>query len=81
MTPIAVMLNLVSFGEEKESERNCGNVKYVKLFGVLGTYREDSPISSENPKKFNMFNISAVSLTFLPPKPTKFNITAVGVKK
>ena len=25
-----------------------------------------------------MFNISAVSLTFLPPKPTKFNISPVG---
>ena len=27
-----------------------------------------------------MFNISAVSLTFLPPKPTKFNISPVGSK-
>ena len=83
----AVMLNLVGFGEKKVSETaemlnmlNFGFVKHVKLFGVFGTYGEDSPISSKNPKKFNMFNISAVSLTFLPPKPTKFNISPVGSK-
>ena len=32
MTPTAVMLKLVSFGEKK-SEQNCGNAKHVKLLG------------------------------------------------
>ena len=36
----------------------------------------DGPKRSENPK---MFNISAVSLTFFSPKPTKFNISPVRI--
>ena len=31
------------------------------------------------PKKFNMFNISPAGSIFWAFKPTKFNITAVGV--
>ena len=42
MTPTAAMLNLVSFSEKKVSE-TAEMLKHVKLFGVLGTYREDIP--------------------------------------
>ena len=80
ITAVGVICN-VKLGDLwwQTSERNCRNVQHVKLFGVFGTYRAIFPISSKNPKKFNMFNISAVSLTFFSPKPTKFNTTAVGV--
>ena len=53
MTPTAVMLNLVGFGEKKVSE-TAKMLNMLKFFGVFGTYREDSPISSKNPKDFNV---------------------------
>ena len=60
----------------EKSERNCRNVKHVKLFGFseLMGYRPGGP------KKFNMFNISPAGSIFLAFKPTKFNISPARSK-
>ena len=89
MLPAWEMLNMLFFSwaarpishVKKKNERNCGHDKHVKLFWVFGTYREDSPISSKAPKKFNIFNVSAFSLTFWATKAHQvFNISPVGSK-
>ena len=72
------MLNLVGFGEKKVSE--TAEMLNMLNFWGFGTSRAIFPISSKNPKKFNMFNISALLLAFLPPKPTNYNISLVGSK-
>ena len=61
---------LCGFKRQKNASR-WGNVKHVKRFWAA------RPISHKfrKPQKFNMFNISVVSLTFFSPKPTDFNIS------
>ena len=68
------MLNLMGFGEKNVSETaEVLNMLNFLAFSELMGY---GPIG---PKQFNMFNISPAGGIFLVFKPTKFNITAVGV--
>ena len=67
------MLNFVGWNDKKMLPAG----EMLNMLNFFGPPRPH-PISSKNPKKFNMFNISAVSLTFFSPKPTDFNISPVG---
>ena len=60
------MLNLVGFGEKKVSE-TAEKLNTLNFWGFLELIGKINP-SSKNPQKFNMFNISAASLTFFAIK-------------
>ena len=74
MIPTGEMLNLVSFGQKKVSE----TAEMLNMLNFLG-FSELMGYGPGGPKKFNMFNISPAGSIFVELKPTKFNITAVGV--
>ena len=70
--PAKEMLNLISFG---------GTAEMLNMLNFWGVLELIGKITFPKPQNFNMYHVSAVSLTFFSPKPTKFNITAVGVKQ
>ena len=65
---------------KKIHQRASAGVATLKLFGVLGTYREDSSVSSKNPQKLNMVSMSEVSLTSSHQSPPSSTFSVWGSK-